>query len=152
IEFLLWGQDLNRTGPGAGNRPATDYSLSHCSNGHCDRRRDYLKVVTELLIDDLEEMALAWRPDGAARKAIIDKSPEDGLSAILTGLGGLAYGELAGERMKLGLMLHDPEEEPDCFSDNTHNSHFYNQVGIAAIYHGAYQRIDGQLLKGPGMA
>ena len=25
IEFLLWGQDLNGTGPGAGNRPATDY-------------------------------------------------------------------------------------------------------------------------------
>jgi len=25
IEFLLWGQDLNGTGPGAGNRPASDY-------------------------------------------------------------------------------------------------------------------------------
>ena len=25
IEFLLWGQDLNGTGPGAGNRPYTDY-------------------------------------------------------------------------------------------------------------------------------
>ena len=28
--------------------------------------------------------------------------------------------------MKLGLMLHDPEEEHDCFSDNTHNSHYYD--------------------------
>ncbi|MCB1447811.1 MAG: peptidase, partial [Rhizobiaceae bacterium] len=27
IEFLLWGQDLNGTGPGAGNRPWTDFSL-----------------------------------------------------------------------------------------------------------------------------
>ena len=27
IEFLLWGQDLNGTGPGAGNRPATDYDV-----------------------------------------------------------------------------------------------------------------------------
>ena len=26
IEFLLWGQDLNGTGPGAGDRPATDYA------------------------------------------------------------------------------------------------------------------------------
>ena len=26
IEFLLWGQDLNGTGPGAGERPASDYS------------------------------------------------------------------------------------------------------------------------------
>ena len=25
IEFLLWGQDLNGTGAGAGNRPATDF-------------------------------------------------------------------------------------------------------------------------------
>jgi putative iron-regulated protein len=38
IEFLLWGQDLNGTGPGAGNRPWTDYSRTECSNGHCDRR------------------------------------------------------------------------------------------------------------------
>ena len=36
------------------------------------------------------------------------------------------YGEPAGERMRLGLMLHDPEEEHDCFSDNTHNSHCYD--------------------------
>ena len=27
IEFLLWGQDLNGTGPGAGKRPATDYDV-----------------------------------------------------------------------------------------------------------------------------
>ncbi len=25
VEFLLWGQDLNGTGPGNGNRPATDF-------------------------------------------------------------------------------------------------------------------------------
>jgi putative iron-regulated protein len=38
IEFLLWGQDLNGTGPGAGNRPATDYDLKNCTHGNCDRR------------------------------------------------------------------------------------------------------------------
>ncbi len=26
VEFLLWGQDLNGTGPGAGNRPWSDYA------------------------------------------------------------------------------------------------------------------------------
>ena len=31
IEFLLWGQDLNGTGPGSGDRPWTDYSLEQCS-------------------------------------------------------------------------------------------------------------------------
>ena len=49
-----------------------------------------------------------------------------GIAAILTGMGSLSYGEQAGERMRLGLMLNDPEEEHDCFSDNTHNSHFYD--------------------------
>ena len=53
IEFLLWGQDLNGTGPGAGNRPASDYDLKACTGGNCDRRAQYLRVVTDLLIDDL---------------------------------------------------------------------------------------------------
>src|SRR6476661_1663753 len=33
IEFLLWGQDLNGTGPGAGNRPASDYDDRNCTGG-----------------------------------------------------------------------------------------------------------------------
>jgi putative iron-regulated protein len=74
------------------------------------------------------------------------------LTKILTGLGSLSYGELAGERMKLGLMLHDPEEEHDCFSDNTHNSHFNDVVGINNVYHGRYQRVDGSMVEGPSLA
>ena len=62
---------------------------------------------------------------------------------MFTGMGSLSYGELAGERMKLGLLLHDPEEEHDCFSDNTHNSHYYNVVGIRNVYLGRYVRLDG---------
>ena len=67
---------------------------------------------------------------------------------MLTGLGSLSYGELAGERMKLGLILHDPEEEHDCFSDNTHNSHYYDEVGMIAIYSGSYKRSDGSVIEG----
>jgi putative iron-regulated protein len=54
--------------------------------------------------------------------------------------------------MKLGLLLHDPEEEQDCFSDNTHNSHYYDQAGMIAIYQGSYTRIDGSVVKGPGLS
>ena len=55
IEFLLWGQDLNGTGPGAGNRPWTDYAAGDaCTGGNCDRRAEYLKAATELLVSDLE--------------------------------------------------------------------------------------------------
>src|SRR4029079_12671837 len=70
IEFLLWGQDLNGTGPGAGKRPATDYSKSNCTRGNCDRRIQYLTVVTDLLIDDLAWMVEQWKPRGAARQAL----------------------------------------------------------------------------------
>jgi putative iron-regulated protein len=71
---------------------------------------------------------------------------------MLKGMGSLSYGELAGERMKLGLMLHDPEEEHDCFSDNTHNSHYYNAVGIRNVYLGRYVRRDGSVVSGPSLS
>ena len=139
IEFLLWGQDLNGTGPGAGNRPATDFDLKACTGGNCDRRRAYLKAATQLLINDLKEMTANWAEGGAARADLAAKSDNEQLAAILTGLGSLSYGELAGERMKLGVLLHDPEEEHDCFSDNTHNSHYFDQVGMMAIWSGDFK-------------
>jgi putative iron-regulated protein len=152
IEFLLWGQDLNGTGPGAGMRPYTDFVQGDgCTGGNCDRRAAYLQAATDLLVADLEEMAANWAEGGPARAAVTE-DPQAGLLAILTGMGSLSYGELAGERIKLGLMLNDPEEEHDCFSDNTHNSHFYNAVGIRNIYLGSYTRPDGTVLSGPALA
>lgn len=152
IEFLLWGQDLNGNGPGAGARPATDFSLENCTNENCDRRREYLGAVSDLLIADLEEMVANWKDGGAARAALEEAGVAGGLSAILTGMGSLSYGELAGERMKLGLLLGDPEEEHDCFSDNTHNSHLYDAVGIRTAYTGVYARPDGTEMTGPSLA
>lgn len=152
IEFLLWGQDLNGTGKGAGARPATDFSITDCTGGNCERRRDYLSAVTTLLITDLEEMANNWKEGGAARQHITAKSDSEALTTILSGMGSLSYGELAGERIKLGLMLHDPEEEHDCFSDNTHNSHYFDAKGIKNVYLGEYSRVDGSLVKGASLS
>ncbi|MAM88415.1 MAG: peptidase [unclassified Hahellaceae] len=151
IEFLLWGQDLNGTGPGAGERPYTDYSTSDCTNGNCERRGEYLIAASELLISDLRDMVTAWGPDGEIRQALESQGSEATLAAMLTGMGSLSYGELAGERMQLGLMLHDPEEEHDCFSDNTHFSHYYDAAGIQNIFEGRYRRIDGSVLAGPSL-
>lgn len=135
IEFLLWGQDLNGTGPGAGNRPWTDYSRTRCMGGNCDRPAEYLKSATDLMVDDLAWIVAQWQEKGAARAALL-RNPDAGLAAILKGMGSLSFGELAGQRMKLGLMLHDPEEEHDCFSDNTHNSHYYDAMGVRNVYVG----------------
>ncbi|MBZ9774624.1 imelysin family protein [Mesorhizobium sp. CO1-1-8] len=152
IEFLLWGQDLHGTGPGAGERPFTDYDLKNCTGGNCDRRAEYLKSASNLLVSDLQEMVGNWKEDGAARKALVDGEPNTAISTIFTGMGSLSYGELAGERMKLGLLLHDPEEEHDCFSDNTYNSHLYDAIGIRAAYNASYTRLDGTVVSGPSVA
>jgi putative iron-regulated protein len=148
IEFLLWGQDLHGTGPG--ERPASDYDLKNCTHGNCDRRAEYLKSASTLLVSDLQEMTDDWAPGGEATKHV-EADPKAGLVAILTGMGSLSYGELAGERMKLGLLLHDPEEEHDCFSDNTYNSHLNDAIGIAAAYTGEYTRVDGTKMTGPSL-
>ncbi|WP_299844978.1 imelysin family protein [uncultured Roseovarius sp.] len=152
IEFLLWGQDLNGHDAGAGNRPWTDYATGDaCTGGNCNRRAAYLKAATDLLVSDLEWMASQWADGGAAR-AELTASEDNGISAILTGMGSLSYGEQAGERMRLGLMLNDPEEEHDCFSDNTHNSHYYDGLGVQNVYLGEYVRIDGSLISGPSLS
>ncbi|AWI83302.1 peptidase [Alloyangia pacifica] len=152
IEFLLWGQDLNGTEAGAGDRPYTDYVVGDdCTGGNCDRRAAYLTSVTQLLVSDLEEMAANWAEGGAAREEV-SADADAGIVAMLTGMGSLSYGEQAGERMRLGLMLNDPEEEHDCFSDNTHNSHFYDGKGIQNVYLGSYTRVDGSTVEGASLS
>lgn len=148
IEFLLWGQDLNGTGPGAGNRPATDYSTTACTNGNCDRRAQYLKSAVDLLVSDLKEMVGDWSEGGKALEA----ENAGGINALFTGMGSLSYGELAGERMKLGLLLHDPEEEHECFSDTTYLSLMNDGLGIQNLYLGHLKRIDGSMIEGPSVS
>ena len=151
IEFLLWGQDLNGTQKGSGNRAYTDFNLKDCTNNNCDRRREYLLAASQLLIKDLEYIQSVWSSEGQARLDLLNDK-ENGIKRILIGMGSLSYGELAGERMKLGLMLHDPEEEHDCFSDNTHNSHYYNVVGIKNVFLGEYKTIDEKIISGPSIS
>jgi putative iron-regulated protein len=67
-------------------------------------------------------------------------------------MGSLSFGEVAGERMKLGLLLHDPEEEHDCFSDNTHVSHLQDAIGVQNVYLGKYVRTDGSVVEGPSLS
>ena len=152
IQFLLWGQDLNGHGDGAGDRSWTDFAQGDaCTNGNCDRRAEYLATATDLLVSDLEWMAMQWT-EGREARANVMADDQAGLSAILTGMGSLSYGETAGERMRLHLMLSDPEEEQSCLADNTHNAHNYDGMGRQNVYLGEYLRIDGTLVSGPSLA
>ncbi len=146
IEFLLWGQDLNGTEPGAGERPYTDYLTGeNCTHGHCDRRRAYLSTASDLLVQDLEWMVAQWEEGQADnyRTTLLSEPTDNALRRVFYGMGSLALGELAGERMKVALSAFSTEDEHDCFSDNTHNSHFYNAQGIRNVYYGKFGRFGG---------
>lgn len=146
IEFLLWGQDLNGTDAGAGERPYTDYIAGdNCTHGHCDRRRAYLAAASDLLVQDLEWMVTQWEEGQAEnyRATLVSEPTDNALRRVFYGMGSLALGELAGERMKVALSAFSTEDEHDCFSDNTHNSHFYNAQGIRNVYYGKFGRFGG---------
>ncbi len=152
IEFLLWGQDLNGTQPGAGERPATDFAKGEaCTNGNCERRSAYLMAASELLLADLNYMEGQWKAGVADnyRAEFLKLEDKEALRRMLFGMGSLALGELAGERMKVALEANSTEDEHDCFSDNTHNSHFYNAKGIRNVFNGQFVSSTGQLVAGP---
>jgi uncharacterized iron-regulated protein len=49
------------------------------------------------------------------------------------------YGEPGGETAKLGLILDDPEEEQNCFSDNTCWARCYDMAGINNLWSDGYR-------------
>ena len=147
IEFLLWGQDLSETG--AGERSFEDYVDGKKPNA--DRRRQFLTVATDLLIDDLSYITKAWEPGKKNYRAQFEKGGKESVRKIIVGLGSLSRGELAGERMEVALNSQDQEDEHSCFSDNTHRDAATNAKGIQNVWLGQYQRRDGTQLQGPGV-
>lgn len=154
IEFLLWGQDLNERPELAGQRPFTDYSPgSRCTNGSCERRGRYLTEVAGLLTADLRAMARDWEAQVGEYRRYFDGLPSaEKLRRILVGLGGMAGGELAGERLRVALLTSAQEEEQSCFSDTTHLDVYDNLLGIENVYHGRYTRRDGMRMHGAAPA
>ena len=148
IEFLLWGQDQSETGPGA--RSFEDFIDGKAPNA--DRRRQYLNVVTELLVDDLGSLVKAWAPGVKNNyRAGFERGGRESLRKMLLGLGSLSRGELAGERLEVALNSQDQEDEHSCFSDNTHRDVVNNALGIENVWLGRYKRSDGRVLQGPSL-
>lgn len=154
VEFLLWGQDFNQDPKAAGTRRYTDFVAgADCTNKSCERRAQYLKAATDLLVTDLNTMEQDWAPDQTNyRKSFLALNETEALRRILFGMGSLSLGELAGERMNVALLAHSQEDEHSCFSDNTHNDILSNIQGINNVFNGAYQRIDGTTVKGASLA
>jgi len=167
IEFLLWGQDLNNdlvetNDPSErdntpGQRPVTDYALdAACTSGlgntvtqvTCTRRGQYLQVVADVLIKDLQTVVTAWEPVSGGHYESFVTGGDASLGLILEGMGRLSYGELGSERINIALINHSQEDEHSCFSDNTHRDIFLNAKGVQNAYTASYTRIDGEIVEG----
>ena len=142
IEFLLWGQDLNENGPGS--RPLEDYT----TNENADRRGKYLATASDLLLVHLQSLVDAWAPgvSGNYRAEFTSMDQDGALNNIITGIGELSRGELAGERMTVAYEERSQEDEHSCFSDNTTADIIGNARGIQMVYTGDYG-----LVAGPGI-
>ncbi|PKF63453.1 iron-regulated protein [Psychromonas sp. psych-6C06] len=158
IEFLLWGQDLNATKAGAGERSFNDFQTDKsgkCSASNCDRRRDYLNIVTQLLVDDLQAMQQAWSPKAAKTVGTLANNflySDDAIRYMLFAMKSMATDELASARMNEGLESKDPEQEHDCFSDLSHIAIYHNFQGIRNAFYGGYQGVDGNIVSGASLA
>ena len=138
IEFLLWGQDLNPDGPGY--RPVSDYTTAD----NADRRAAYLQVSSDLLVSHLQDMVDAWAPGQSNyRSRFVSKDSDEAITDIITGIGEMSRGELAGERMAVAYDARSQEDEHSCFSDNTIADIVANATGVQRVYFGDYGSVSG---------
>ena len=163
IEFLLWGQDINGVGEGAGMRPFSDYITTdgQCTSGEttntdttvCERRGQYLQAATQLLVDDLTAMEAQWQPESkdTLRSDMIARKNGNAIRQIMYQMGSLALGELASQRMQVAFVTGSTEDEHDCFSDLTHLSYANNARGIQNIFNGSYKTVAGKSIGGYGI-
>ncbi|MGM8897502.1 MULTISPECIES: imelysin family protein [unclassified Psychrobacter] len=163
IEFMLWGQDTNGVSAGAGERPVTDYATEagQCTSGDivnddasiCERRGNFLKAATQLLVDDLTAMEAEWQPDSenTLRSDLIARKNDNALRQIMYQMGSLALGELASERIQVAFVTGSTEDEHECFSDLTHLSYANNARGIQNVFSGSYQTVTGETVGGYGI-
>lgn len=155
IEFLLWGQDLNRTPKEAGKRPFSDYVVGKSGTGGNNRRRgEYLLAIGGILLSDLNEAIQDWTPGNPSlyAESFLKLPVESRLDRMLLGMGGLSNGELAGERIQVALLASDQEEEQSCFSDSTHLALLENARSVESIYLGRHERRDGKTIQGPSLS
>ncbi len=147
IEFLLWGQDnSDPSDKMAGQRPYTDF-VDGGTAANQDRRRDYLTVTAELLLDHLQLLIDEWKEGGTYRPIFLALDEDVALKNMLTGISTLAKSELAGERVFVAYDNQDQEDEHSCFSDNTHRDLRLNLAGIANVFRGSYASVSGASLE-----
>ncbi|MCB0397642.1 MAG: hypothetical protein KDD36_13390 [Flavobacteriales bacterium] len=148
VEFLLWGQDTSANS--AGMRPYTDYLTTGGTASNQDRRKQYLSLATEILVDALKQVRDAWDPatTNSYSETFVALSNETALHRIFNSLKVLSGTELSGERMYTAYDNMDQEDEHSCFSDNTHRDIYLNAKGMENLYLGTYKTSNGIVISG----
>jgi len=142
IELLLWGQDHSVDGPG--NRPFTDFVDGRGGTlRNAARRRAYLSVAGDLLVEDLQHVADRWDPRTGDYPPVFLADATVALTLAGTGTFQLASEELSSERMLAAYESQDQEDEHSCFSDTTRDDLIGNALGIKNVYLGEWGRHDG---------
>lgn len=148
IEFLLWGQPPG--GRGAGQRSWRDYADG---GKNVERRREYLRLVTDLVVEHLQTVANAWASDGSDnfRAKFLALDPDAALADVLMGMGALSGPELSGERLTTAYETKERAEQQNCFSNSTCDDLNANAIGIQNVFLGHYTTLSGQKIEGPGL-
>ncbi|CAA0107688.1 Uncharacterised protein [BD1-7 clade bacterium] len=164
IEYMLWDRDDNARGPGS--RAADEFSsdtdcAGDAATAEC-RSSQYLRVATELLVDDLTDMTAEWAPAAEQTQGTLAYNflnSDKALGYMIQSIASMSVGELAGARLAAGLWRKDApnpgdfkegdyEEEHDCFSDLSHVAVYYNFVGVKNAFSGSYEKLNGDMVKG----
>lgn len=128
IEFLLWGQDFYKDGPG--QRSFTDY----VDAPNAARRIQYLNIVADLLVEDLAGLESEWKPAQPNFRAEFETLKDTvALKKLLSGIIFMAGDELSGERMYVAYDTQGQEDEHSCFSDMTHMDIMWNYLGVENV-------------------
>lgn len=140
IEFLLWGEDLKKSKPG--NRPYTDYISGNFFN---DKRRDFLKLSTEILIQDLKLLVVAWDNAGTVNyySQFTKLDQKKALGKIIEGLVKTLTIELANKAIITGINSKNKEYEKSAFSDNTYYDFINSFQSVKNIYFATYDSFKG---------
>lgn len=131
IEFLLWGQDLSAQTPGM--RRPSDYMVGQAPNAA--RRRTYLKLASELLLEALMRVHMEWKESYQAYLSKEIPSTE-AMQKILPALIKLVGEEIAQERLYVSVETAGQEDEHSCFSDTTHLDAYGDFIGIKRVLFG----------------
>jgi putative iron-regulated protein len=149
VEYLLWGVDTagNLT---SGNRAVGDFQGA-VLNSVQQKRRQYLRTVTKLLVDHITLVRDRW--DSTKSNNFISgfkSNTSKSISDIFTGLSRFSKSEWGGERLKINTS-NDQEDEHSCFSDNTKSDFYYDAQGVINVFSGTYKNSAGSTTTGAGL-